>query len=157
MNEVRLPIKTIRNGEEITKICVEDVYKIINRIVEAVDKSYNNITEIVNSVHKEYDDYEGELIIGTGVSKPCNGDKFDEKLGNEIAFKKAKLNANFKKAMFIEKIARQLLKAFDSVVQEHVIISEYLYDDFTDLQEYNPDYMKNNNKLMDAIEYCNIS
>ena len=59
-----------------------------NRILNGVSKCYNNINKIVDSIHKEYDDYEGELIIGRGVSRPCKDDVFDEEIGHEIAFKK---------------------------------------------------------------------
>ncbi len=97
MNDVRLPIETSREGDKITKVCVEDIYKVVNRVVEALDKAYNNSIDIIDSIHKDYNDYEGELIIGTGVSQPCHGDVFYESIGNDIAFMKAKLNANIKK------------------------------------------------------------
>ena len=52
MNDnVRLPIETTREGDKITKVCVEDVYKIINRIQDAMDKSYNNSIDIIESVN----------------------------------------------------------------------------------------------------------
>ena len=46
MNEVKLPIETTREGNKITKVCVEDVYKIINRVLDALDDTYNNSIEI---------------------------------------------------------------------------------------------------------------
>ena len=103
-NEVRLPIKTTQKGDEISKVCVEDCYKIVNRVVQSMDKAYNNSIDILDSIHKKYDGYEGELIVGTGNSKPCGGDKFDVEIGHDIAFMKAKLNANFKKRNFLRRV-----------------------------------------------------
>ena len=51
MNEVKLPIKTIKEGNKITKVCVEDIYKIINRLQKSMDDAYNKSMEIINSVH----------------------------------------------------------------------------------------------------------
>ena len=58
-NEVRLPIKTVQKGDEISKVCVEDCYKIVNRVVQSMDKAYNNSIDILDSIHKKYDGYEG--------------------------------------------------------------------------------------------------
>ena len=71
MNDVRMPITTSREGNKITKVCVEDVYKIINRTQEAMDKAYNDSVDILDSIYKQHNGFEGELIIGTGVSQPC--------------------------------------------------------------------------------------
>ena len=58
-NEVRLPIKTTQKGDEISKVCVEDCYKIVNRVVQSMDKAYNNSIDILDSIHKKYDGYAG--------------------------------------------------------------------------------------------------
>ena len=47
-NEVRLPIKTTQKGDEISKVCVEDCYKIVNRVVQSMDKAYNNSIDILS-------------------------------------------------------------------------------------------------------------
>ena len=39
MDNVRLPIRTSREGNKITKVCVEDIYKMINRIGAAEERS----------------------------------------------------------------------------------------------------------------------
>ena len=122
MNEdVRMPIETVRDGEKITKTCVEDVYKIINRVEDQLLKSYNNSIDILESVHKKYwpdgEDntyYEGELIVGTGTSQPCNGDIFDEKTGNEIAFQKMKLNVNLKKYNLLRRVYNEYVVESDT-------------------------------------------
>ena len=37
----RLPIETTIEGEKITKVCVEDVHKLLNRIIDPVNDSYS--------------------------------------------------------------------------------------------------------------------
>ena len=58
MNEVRLPIKTSREDDKITKICVEDIYKVVNRIVEAMDikdcYQHSILTLIKQKIEKLY-------------------------------------------------------------------------------------------------------
>lgn len=142
MNEVRLPIKTSREDDKITKICVEDIYKVVNRIVEAMDKAYNNSLDIINSIHKEYDEYEGELIVGTGVSQPCHGDIFNENIGNDIAFMKAKLNANIKKHNILCRVYNELISALDKVDEDIIKIDNYIELDLAGIRYYNPDYLK---------------
>ena len=142
MSNVRMPIKTTKNGEKIAKICVEDVYKIINRIYESIDKSYNESTSILDSVHKQYGDYEGELIVGTGISEPCPPDKFDEKIGNDIAFMKAKLNANIKKHNLLTKVWNSYEKVLYDIDTELIKIDSYIKMDLDNLRKYNPSYLE---------------
>lgn len=142
-----LPLETKREGDKITKVCVEDVYKIINRVYKALDKAYNNSSEILESVHKIYEsengEYEGELIIGTGVAQPCEDDIFDEEVGNEIAFKKAKLNANEKKLKLLEKVYRELMICADSILKEVCDLDYYVERDLRDIRHYNPAFREN--------------
>ena len=149
MSNVRMPIETSREGEKITKVCVEDVYKIINRVMEQMDKSYNNSKEILDSVHKRYwangDKnvyYEGELLIGTGTSQPCNGDKFDEEIGNEIAFKKMKFNVNNKKYNVLRRVYNQYVDLLNVLEHEMNKVLFYIDYDLDGIREYNPDYLK---------------
>lgn len=143
MSNVRLPIETIREGNKITKICVEDVYKIINRVQEAMNKSYNNAVDILDSIHKEYGDYEGELIIGTGISQPCLNDAFDEEIGNNIAFMKAKLNANIKKHNFLVRVLNEIFKVVDAIDIELEEVDNYILLDLRGIRLHNPDYLLN--------------
>lgn len=136
------PIVTVKEGDTITKVCTEDVYKIINRIYEAMDKAYNNSVDILNSIHKEYDDYEGELIIGTGISKPCADDKFNDEVGNRIAFEKAKLNANIKKHNFILRVRKEFTNCVNIINSDLKKIDEYIKFDLHNLRTYNDDYLK---------------
>lgn len=148
MSDVRLPIETNREGNKITKICVEDVYKIINRVQDAMDKAYNNSVDIIDSIHKEYNDYEGELIVGTGVSQPCMSDAFDEEIGNNIAFMKAKLNANIKKHNFLCRIWNEFDKALAEIDKEINKVDDYIYLDLAGIRLHNPDYLNEiENKL----------
>ena len=99
--KLRMPIETTRNNETITKVCVEDVSRILSRVQTSINKANKDVKNLFKSVRKRYassfQDSEGYLVIGRGYSQPCHGDQFDEKIGNNIAFMKAKLNANFKK------------------------------------------------------------
>lgn len=143
MSNVRMPIKTTREGDKITKVCVEDVYKIINRVLATMDKAYNKSADIVDTVWKEYGDYEGQLIIGTGVSQPCLTDAFDEEIGNNIAFMKAKLNANIKKHNLLVRIFNTWGDAMDSIDEEINKIDDYIKMDLDGIRRHNPEYLSN--------------
>lgn len=142
MSNVRMPIKTTRDGNKITKICVEDIYKIINRVQDSMDKAHNNSVDIINDIHKDYDDYEGELIIGTGISQPCAGDIFNEETGNNIAFMKAKLNANIKKYNFLNRIYKEYVNVLVSIDEELEKIVKYIDYDLYGIRQHNPEYLK---------------
>jgi hypothetical protein len=137
----KLPVKTTREGDKITKVCVEDVYKLVNRIIDSMDKAYNKSIDILDSITKEVDGYEGSLIVGTGVSQPCGDDVFDEQIGNDIAFIKAKLNANWKKVRFIDRIVSEYRKLFNTLFQEFEKLSTYIEKDIDKIKEYNPNYL----------------
>lgn len=142
-----MPIETIREGNKITKVCVEDVYKMSNRVQEALVKAYNNSMDIINSIHKEYNGYEGELIVGTGIAQPCLKDAFDEEIGNNIAFMKAKLNANLKKLQIIKRIARELANAIITLGEEaENKIQPNIRRDLAGIRLHNPDYLKHLNE-----------
>ena len=143
MSNVRMPIETTREGDRITKVCVEDVYKIINRVLATMDKAYNKSTDIVDTVWKEYGDYEGQLIIGTGVSQPCLTDAFDEEIGNNIAFMKAKLNANIKKHNLLVRIFNAWGDAMDSIDEEISKVDDYIKMDLDGIRRHNPEYLSN--------------
>ena len=143
MSNVRMPIETTREGDKITKVCVEDVYKIINRVLATMDKAYNKSTDIVDTVWKEYGDYEGQLIIGTGVSQPCLTDAFDEEIGNNIAFMKAKLNANIKKHNLLVRIFNAWGDAMDSIDEEISKVDDYIKMDLDGIRRHNPEYLSN--------------
>lgn len=141
-----IPMETKREGDKITKVVVEDFYKVINRVYEGMNKAYNKSSELLDSVHKEYDYngeiFEGELIIGTGVSKPCAEDTFDEEIGNEIAFRKAKLNANYKKASILMQIWKNYLDALAVIDADLSKVEALIQKDLDGIREYNPEYLK---------------
>lgn len=134
------PIKTEKQGQTIRKEVVEDVYKISNRMYEALEKAYENCSEYIDSVHKEYEDGEGELIIGIGTATPSGGDKFDEETGSKIAFKKAKLNANIKKLRWIKKVLKESTKFHEVIYSEVIDMYQQIYKDISDLREYDPNF-----------------
>lgn len=141
MDNVRMPIETTREGNKITKVCVEDVYKMVNRVIEVMDKAYNNSVEILDSIHKEVNGYEGELIIGTGISQPCLTDAFDEEIGTNIAFMKAKLNANLKKRNLLYRIYNKYVDVLDSLDTEIEKVENYINMDLEGIRRHNPEYL----------------
>ena len=143
--EVRLPIKTERDGNKITKVCVEDVYKIVNRVYDNMAKAFNKSEEALDSIHKEVDGWEGELIIGTGVSQPCMTDAFDEEIGNNIAFMKAKLNANMKKRNLLVGIYNNFSKLLSEIDEEIFKVEDLIEFDLRGIKLHNPDYLINDN------------
>ena len=120
MDNVRLPIRTSREGNKITKVCVEDIYKMINRIGAAEERSAKEWNEIWESLDKDVEDVDGNvvngcLVVGTGISQPNIKDAFDETVGNNIAFMKAKLNANFKKRNILFKLLNAANITLDAI------------------------------------------
>ena len=146
-NEVRFPIETKCEGNKITKVCVEDVYKMLNRIIE----KQNVTADLLESLHKTVETTDGalvpgEFIVGTGISQPCLTDAFDEEIGSNIAFMKAKLNANLKKYRFLTKVWNSLIKTLYAVDDEFDRVSEMILMDLDGIRKHNPEYL-------DGIEY----
>ena len=142
MTNVKFPIKTVREGNKITKVCVEDVYKMIGRIVE----KHNATAELLESIHKSVETEDGkyipgEFIIGKGTSQPCLTDAFDEEIGSNIAFMKAKLNANFKKYHFLDKVWNSLIDTLDVMEGEIDRVSEMILMDLNGIRKHNPEYL----------------
>lgn len=147
-----IPIVTSRDGNKITKVCVEDVYKMINRIQDAMNSTYNNTVDVLESVHR--DDIpgtdengnpvvmEGELIVGTGTSQPCLTDDFDEEIGSNIAFMKAKLNANIKKHNLLCKVFNKWFKALETFDKEIFNVDFQILSDLHNLRIYNSEYLE---------------
>lgn len=142
---VRLPIETYREGNKITKVCVEDVYKLVNRLEEIVEKTYSENTDIVESVFKTYDTQDegkvkGELFICTGTSQPCITDAFDEEIGDVIAFTKAKLKANIKKRNLVLRLYNSYIKALLRLDKEMIKFEDNIQKDIDKIRVYNPEY-----------------
>ena len=131
------PIQTIREGNKITKICVEDYYKMINRIADAEDRSAEKWNEIWESMGED----DTCVIIGTGISQPCMTDAFDEEIGNNIAFMKAKLNANMKKRNVLRKLWEAAMVTIDAIDEEWDKIDRMIAFDLNGLRKYNTEYL----------------
>ena len=148
MNEnVRMPIKTVRDGNKITKVCVEDIYKMLKRIGIAEERSTKKWNEVWDSVDKEFTDANGNtvngcLIIGTGISQPNIKDAFDENIGNNIAFMKAKLNANFKKRNVLLKLWNSVMITIDAIDDEIYKLDNMIGMDLYNLRKHNPAYLE---------------
>ena len=154
-NRIEYPIQTIREGNKITKICVEDFYKMINRIGTAEERSTEKWNEIWDSLDVDVENGQGEvgngcLIIGKGVSQPNIKDAFDEEIGNNIAFMKAKLNANIKKYNVIRRVHNEYINALIKFGDEMDKILNYIYKDIDGIREFNSEYMKGE---FDPVEY----
>ena len=131
------PIQTIREGNKITKICVEDYYKMINRIADAENRSAEKWNEIWESMGED----DTCVIIGTGISQPCLTDAFDEEIGNNIAFMKAKLNANMKKRNVLRKLWEAAMITIDAIDEEWDKIDDMIAFDLNGLRKYNTEYL----------------
>lgn len=131
------PIQTIREGNKITKICVEDYYKMINRIADAEDRSAEKWNEVWESMGED----NTCIIIGTGISQPCLTDAFDEEIGNNIAFMKAKLNANMKKRNVLRKLWEAAMITIDAIDKEWSKIDNMIALDLNGLRKYNTGYL----------------
>lgn len=147
MNDVRLPIETTIEGEKTTKVCVEDMYKAVNRFIEAYNKFVEYADEALEKVSqvevetKTNGTWEGCLVVGTGISQPCHGDVYNEQTGNDIAFMKAKLNANIKKWNFFVKLWNQNIKLINVLNSEIGRIETNILLDLDGIREYNSDYL----------------
>ena len=142
-NEVRFPIGTKREGNKITKTCVEDVYKICNRVLNGMDKAYNNSKEIIDSLENIEYGKDSAVIFGTGVSQPCITDTFDEEIGNNIAFMKMKLNANIKKHNFLCRIFNVYDNFLSNLMDEINKVDDNIIFDLDGIRKHNPNYLLN--------------
>lgn len=145
-NRIEYPIQTIKEGNKITKICVEDYHKMINRVFEAEDRSAKEWNQICESLDVDVENINGEvgtgcLIIGRGVSQPNIKDAFDENIGNNIAFMKAKLNANMKKRNILIKLWNAVMITADAIDDEIAKIDELIALDLYNLRYHNPEYL----------------
>ena len=141
MSNVRLSVQTTREGNKITKTCVEDVYKIVNRVQAAMNKAHNDSVDVIDTLyHEEYGE-DTSVVFGVGNSQPCLIDAFDEEIGNNIAFMKMKLNANIKKHNFLCRIFNNYVDAIDKIDEEIKNIDEKIKMDLEGVRKHNPDYL----------------
>jgi protein tyrosine phosphatase len=140
MNERISPITTSRDGNKITKVCVEDYYKMINRIARAEERSAEKWNEIWDSMGED----NTCLITGIGVSQPNMQDAFDEQIGNNIAFIKAKLNANMKKRNVLLKLWKAAMITINAIDEEIYKVDNLIAFDLDNMRtNYNPGYLPN--------------
>ena len=147
-NRIEYPIQTICEGNKITKICVEDFYKMLNRICDEDIRGTKEFEEIWDSLDIEVFNKDGEkgigcLIVGKGTSQPNIQDAFDEEIGNNIAFMKAKLNANMKKRNILFKLLKAKFIVVNAIEKEISKLDYKIALDLEGLRVYNPDYLNN--------------
>lgn len=127
-------LETFKDGEITTKIVVENFDKSLKKITDAVNGS---LLSIYREILPSYRNSEGKIdIIGKGVSRPCKEDVYNEKLGEEIAFKKAKLNANCKKMRILRRIQKELIKSYEVLGKEMDKLDDYITSDLNNLVKY---------------------
>ena len=134
MNE---PIKTIRKGDKITKVAAENITRLVNRVTSNILKHVESSLNIISDFNLK----KNSTIYGIGRSKPCMSDVFDEKIGNNIAFMKAKLNANIKKRNLLVRVYNEYVGIIDNIDAELESIEEYIKMDLASLRTYNKDYL----------------
>ena len=138
-------IKTVRNGNNIAKICIEDITKLVDKIESPIRNARHKVEEILDEYYPDTLDYETNFprVKGVGVAKLMDGDTFDEEIGNDIAFRKAKLSANIKKLHLIEKAMNLYGKALDQISEEGDRLTQYIINDIEALRKYNPEFKVN--------------
>ena len=141
MSDVRMPIETVREGNKITKTCVEDIYKIANRVIGAMDKAYDNSVDIIDSLQNDEYGEDSAVVFGKGISQPCLTDAFDEEIGNNIAFMKMKLNANIKTRNFLVKVFNQWMGALEKINEDIYKVDQKIMMDLEGVRKHNPDYL----------------
>jgi hypothetical protein len=68
-------------------------------------------------------------------------DAFDEEIGNNIAFMKAKLNANMKKRNILRKLWNAVFITVDAIEDEWQKIDNMIAFDLNGLRKYNTEYL----------------
>jgi hypothetical protein len=104
------------------------------------------LDQIMDEIEKDVPNANGEigtgcLIVGTGVSQPNIKDAFDEKIGNNIAFMKAKLNANIKKRNVLRKLWEASMITINAIDEEWSKIDNMIALDLNGLRRYNAEYL----------------
>lgn len=127
------PIKTIKHGDVTAKVCVEDISKLLRKINEIETDHYYDFTNVNG-------DYANRTIKGVGLSRPSDNDKYDDEIGNEIAFRKAKLYCNLKKIRLIEKVMNTYITSLNKLQNELDRYATYIGKDVAALKEYNPEF-----------------
>ena len=148
-NVIGNPIETFRDGNKITKICVEDYYKMINRISEAEERSAEKWNEIWDSMGED----NTCVITGIGTSQPCMTDAFDEEIGNNIAFMKAKLNANMKKRNILRRLWNAAMITIDAIDEEWDKLDQMIAYDLNGLRNYNSEYLNHLDEYGYELEF----
>ena len=131
------PIKTVCKGDKITKVAAENISRLLRRVDNDMIRHYGNVRRIL----WDFECKKKNTIYGIGRSKPCLSDVFDEKIGNNIAFMKAKLNANIKKRNLLVRIYNEYVHIIDNIDFELESIDDYIKMDLESLRTYNKDYL----------------
>jgi uncharacterized protein YlaN (UPF0358 family) len=125
---------TVNEGEKTIKVCTEDISKILERISESILNATVASAEMIKKV-------KDRKIIGIGKSVPCLGDAYDEEIGNNIAFMKAKLNANIKKHNLLCRIYNEYVSVLDKINEDLNKVDFYIKLDLNGVRQHNPDYL----------------
>ena len=150
-DEVKLPIETYREGNQITKVCVEDVHRMVNRIQEGMNRTFNKTVDVMDSLEDLEYGKDSAVIMGKGISQPCLTDAFDEEIGSNIAFMKMKLNINIKKHKFLSRALKAWLSMIPVFEEEFMRVEPKIHMDLEGIRRHNPNYLMDPEKIEEKL------
>lgn len=122
----------------IKKVITDDISKLADKVVGAYFEGYN---KIAHEFLYYLDPEDGHVkITGKGCSEVCRNDVFNAEIGNEIAFRKAKLYTNIKKYNLLHNVWSNLMKTVDVIMEEQQKLEKYIAQDILAIRKYNSDY-----------------
>lgn len=108
-------------------------------------KLYAQMEDILNFTQRKLNKYLDNMnlyVEGKGISSPCGEDVYDENIGKQIAFKKAKLSANMKKFRKIHHVYRIMNDCTTKLGLLLMKINSFIEKDIEYIQNYNKDFWR---------------
>lgn len=125
-------IKLFKKGTKTIVVVHDEWTKLYNQTEMIISRSFHKIDKYLR--HTE------EIIEGRGISQPCGEDVYDENIGKQIAFKKAKLHANMKKFNRIYNVYKILTKTSEKIVELLIKLNTLIEKDIDYIKQYNKDF-----------------
>lgn len=104
------PIKTIKNGTTTYKVVSDDLRKLKRKNQDRFIKLYVELNKLNNDIK--------DFVTHSGISKPAASDVYDDKLGEIIAFKKAKIKNNGYRSRQLSRIIIKLCDLAEELSEE---------------------------------------
>lgn len=122
-------IKTFKENNTITKVRIENASDLFSFM-------YSSLGSVYSFLNKE-----DQVIVTLGKSTPRNGDEFNEKSGNIIAFRKARIKANKKKIDLLIKFRKFLLELIRNTNEKTLKLQKFVDKDVRYIKEnFNSDF-----------------